>query len=256
MLRDLDFKDMPTYTRPSPKTASWAGVLRHLGPTGLSKLLNPTAQGIENKLVGGAVNWLKTDPEKTKQLLRGIVHKTVRDSAIGAVGGGVLGGLGGAVTAEPGERTKGFFGNVLPGAVTGAGYGAASGVGGGLIRNLKGMHFKNLGSQHGISPGRVATRASNMGIRDMFGKAFKAPDVRNPIGKLDQSIARAKLLGGAGLIGSEILVPEALNRVMAPEQPEFNPNEAAVYQQPQYKAGSVKTRLRPIDFTNLPSYHT
>ena len=256
MLRALDFKAMPTHTQPSTKTAVWSSILRRVGPTAISKLLNPAAQSLENKMVGGAVNWLGTNPQKTKQLLRGVVHKTVRDTAMGAVGGGVLGGVGGALTAEPGERTKGFFGGILPGAVTGAGYGVASGIGGGLIRNAKGMQFKNLANQHGLAPGRIATRADRMGIRDSFGKAFKAPDVRNPMGKLDQSIARTKLLGGAALMGSEILVPEAIDRVTTPRQPKIEPNAAAVYEQPQYKTGSVKTRLLPIDFTNLPSYHT
>jgi hypothetical protein len=165
--------------------------------------------------------------------------------------------------AEPGERGSAFASGFGSGALSGAGFGAASGIGEGLLRNAKGMHFKNLAKTTGVSPGRMATRSSRMGWRDALTKAVKAPDPMNPLGKVDQNIARAKLVGGLGFAAAQVAPDAAMSAASGspqpppPQTPQYQPNAPAVYSQPQYyKSSSAKIQLRPIDFTNLPSYYT
>lgn len=269
MLREIDIRAMPVPGRLSEKTAFLRPLihvmstgLRKYGPTGLMKFTNPLAQRAENAVISGATRFLGTDPTKTRQLVRGVAHKTIRDAAGGAAVGGVLSGGINAAMAEPGERGSAFASGFGSGALSGAGFGAASGVGEGLLRNAKGMHFKNLAKATGVPTGQLATRAQHMGWRDALGKAVRTPDAMNPLGKIDQSVARAKLVGGLGFLGAQVAPDAAIGMASGspppppPPTPQYQPNAPAVYSQPQYyKSSSAKIQLRPIDFTNLPSYH-
>lgn len=271
MLREIDISAMPVPGRLSEKTA-FLGMatramgmgLRKFGPTGLMKFTNPLAQRLENSVISGATRFLGTDPTKTRQMVRGVAHKAIRDTAGGALVGGTLSGGLNAAMAEPGERGSAFASGFGSGALSGAGFGAVSGVGEGLLRNAKGMHFKNLAKTTGVPTGQLATKAHRMGWRDSFGKAFKTPDPAVPGSGLDQSVARAKLVGGLGFLGAQVAPDAAVSAFSdsessappPPKMPQYQPNAPAVYSQPQYyKSSSAKIQLRPIDFTNLPSYH-
>lgn len=268
MLQEIDIRAMPVPGRPSEKTAFLGMVgralgvgLRKYGPTGLMKFTNPLAQRAENAVIGG-ITHLGADPTKARQLVRGVAHKTIRDTASGAVAGGVLSGGISAAMADPGDRSSAFANGFGSGALSGAGFGAVTGMGEGLLRNAKGMHFKSLAKATGVPAGQVATRAHRMGWRESLGKAIKTPDPAIPGSGLEQGIARAKLVGGLGFAGAQFAPDAAVSAVSGspppppPPMPQYQPNAPAVYSQPQYyKSSSAKIQLRPIDFTNLPSYH-
>jgi hypothetical protein len=268
MLKTVDLTNLPIPDTAFEKTAFLGSIgkaLGRVGPKAFGNWLAPKAKPIEKGLIN-AFTRMGADPLKTQQRLRGVIGSGIRDAATGAAIGGVLeGGIRG-LTAEEGEGGKEFLRGLGSGALTGAGFGAVTGVGGKLMRNTRLMHYQDIAKNTpGLSTKRVAQRGGNMGIRDAFGKAFKAPDPSNPMGKLDQGIARTKLLGGAGILGAEWLVPGMIptgdagaqdNPKPPPmPQPQFQPNAPAVYEQPQYyKAGSFK-QLTSIDFTKMPSYH-
>lgn len=269
MLREIDIHAMPVPGRPSEKTAflgmaakAFGAGLRKYGPTGLMKFTNPLAQRAENAVIRGATH-LGADPAKARGLVRGVAHKTIRDTASGALAGGVLSGGINAAMAEPGESGSAFASGFGSGALSGAGFGAASGIGEGLLRNARGMHFKNLAKTTSVPTGQLATRSSRMGWREAFGKAVRKPDSAIPGSGLEQNIARAKLVGGLGFAAAQVAPDAAMNAASSsspppppPQTPQYQPNAPAVYSQPQYyKSSSAKIQLRPIDFTNLPSYH-
>ena len=268
MLREIDMRAMPVPGRLSEKTAFWGVAARSLGrglsklgPSKLMQFTNPLARRAESAVINGATRFLGTDPTKTRQMVRGVAHKTIRDTASGALAGGVLSGGLNAAMAEPGERGSAFASGFGSGALSGAGFGAVSGVGEGLLGNAKRMRFRDLSKTTGMPLKQMVTRSKDMGWRDALGKSVRTPDAMNPLGKVDQSIARTKLLGGLGFLGAQAAPDVAVNAFSdsppPPQTPQFQPNAPAVYSQPQYyKASSAKTQLYPIDFTKLPSYHT
>jgi hypothetical protein len=197
--------------------------------------------------------------------VQGVGKKMIRDTVSGGLVGGTLSGGLNAAMAEPGERGSAFASGFGSGALSGAGFGAISGVGEGLVNNAKRMRFRDLSKTTGTPMKQLVTRSKDMGWRDAASKSFKAPDPMNPLGKMDQGIARTKMTAGLGFLGAQV-APDIATSVFGgsssepppppPPMPQYQPNAPAVYSQPQYyKSSSAKIQLRPIDFTNLPSYH-
>lgn len=268
MLRTVDFTQLPVPRTSFEKTAFLGAVGRAVskyGPGRLSNWLAPKTKPLEKGLVN-ALSRVGANPVKTQQLLRGALGSGVRDAVSGAAIGGVLeGGIRGAL-AEEGEGANEFFRGLGSGAVSGAGYGALTGIGGRVARNSRLMAYQNIAKNNpGLSTLSVARRGKDMGFRSSLQKAFKAPDPQNPMGQIDRNIARAKLLGGAGVLGAEWGLPSVMpsgdagaQDIPQPppmQQPQYQPNAPAVYEQPQYyKAGSFN-QLTSIDFNKMPSYH-
>jgi len=269
VLREIDIRAMPVPGRPSEKTAflgmaarAFGQGLSKLGPSKLMQFTNPLARRAESAVINGATRFLGTDPTKTRQMVRGVAHKAIRDTVSGGLAGGVLSGGLNAAMAEPGERGSAFASGFGSGALSGAGFGAATGVGEGLLGNAKRMRFRELSKTTGMPLKQMVTRSKDMGWRDALGKSMRAPDPMNPLGKVDQSIARTKLVGGLGFAAAQVAPDAAMSAASGspppppPPTPQYQPNAPAVYSQPQYyKSSSAKIQLRPIDFTNLPSYH-
>lgn len=260
---------MPVPGRSLEKTAFWGTALRaarRLSPSGLASATRPVLRPVEQAATRAAQR-MGMSPTASKQLFRNSTRAAVSDAASGSLIGGTFSGGINALTAEPGERGDAFLKGFGSGALSGAGYGALTGLGGKFVRNASGMRLQNFAKRQGLTGIDVGRRSKDMGFFKTIGTAFKAPNAADPAGKVNQGIARAKLLGGLGLFGAEVGLSEGASAVSGahdggtpppppPQSPQFQPNAPAVYSQPQYyKSSSVKTQLRPIDFTKLSSYH-
>lgn len=227
-------------------------------PKALNKSLRPLADTVEQGL-GRATSGLAGPRAGTTaaRVLRAAPRNAIREGITGAAIGGVLEGGLNAATAEPGQRGSAFLRGAGSGAVSGALGGAASGMLGGMTRNARGMHMSELAKRNNLSRPELAKQVKGMGILSAARNAFGKTD------NLNRQVARHKLVGGAAQIGAETLLPMALlpggskeSAPTPPQNPALTPNAPNVYYQPQYyKGASAKTRLKPIDFTKIPSYH-
>lgn len=251
------------------KTALPMGALGSIGrmltPSFLSSKLMPYAVKAEKTLGNAATRYLgATAGAQTKRLVSRVPGSAVRGAVGGAVFSGALGGGIGALTAEKGERTKGFLGGLGRGALVGGLTGGVSGTVEGLGRNLRAQALQRSGTAQNI-PYKVLKKQMNQtGVFKSLGNLFNSS---NPTA---QTAARHKILGGTAAIAASIFAENyAYNRINnalggeerpppppPPQNPPLAPNAPMIYSQPQYyKSSSDKTRLKPIDFTKMPRYH-
>lgn len=226
-------------------------------PSRITKNLAPVGRYIERGLGNAASSVMSPGAAATTQrLMRGVPQRMIRDTVGGAfINAGMEGGMS-ALTAEPGQGGSAFMSGAASGVLSGAAMGAIGGLGGGIIRNKRRMGLADLSRQSGVSRGEIGKRNNDLGF-------FKA--VKGSFGKvdnLDRQISRHKAVGGAAQFGADMILPMALmpghkeDAPPPPAMPALAPNAPTVYSQPQYfKGGSATSRLKPIDFTKIPSYH-
>ena len=235
--------------------------LNRVTPTAFSRTVQPAAIGLERGM--GALARRTLSPERAKtfeRVMRGVPRNTAREIASNALIGGLFEGGIGAAMADQGQGTDAFVHGLGSGAASGAAFGAISGTLGGMTRNVRGINMSELAKKHEMSRPDMAKKVKAMGTWDAIKGSFGKTD------NLERQIARHKTLGGASQIGAEMALPMMMlpsgpeappPPPQAPDLPKFEPNKPTVYSPPQnFKGGSVNYRLKPIDLTKLPSYHT
>ncbi len=211
----------------------------------------PYGQKAENLVARGVGAIAPSQAQRAQRLVKGISKPLMREGFSGAVAGSVLGGGINAALAEPGERGKAF----LSGAAQGAFYGGVGGVlqGGsqGLVKNMRAEGIRGLAQRHGMPMAQVGQGIHKMSPWQAIKGSVGAPS-------MERSMARQKVLGGAGAIGATFVAPNLINPSMpeqpppppaAPQQPGLVPNTPGAYYQKQVTASA---HLRPIDFSGLP----
>jgi hypothetical protein len=176
--------------------------------------------------------------------------------------GGALGGASGALTAEEGDRFKGFLRGAGEGALQGVVAGGISSVGSSVVRNRRAMALKNYAREHNMPAAQAG--------KQLFKEESFFPAVWNSFAgqtPVQRSMARQKALGGLGVVGATWVAPEIAMRNLfpsppepppppppppAPKQPGILPNAPAVYypQQLQQKT-SQWDPLPHVDFSQL-----
>ncbi len=270
MLVEPNFEEMPKVAFVGALASRGLGVLKNLGgrffrqgagrylggravATAPYKALAPYADQAEKALIGGIGRIAPSYAPQAQMALKRVGRRALAEAIPGAGIGGVLGGVGGALTAEEGERGKGFLRGAAGGIGMGALSGAVSGAGSQVVGNLKGQAVKNLAKTHGMTGQAVRDQMNNTGVFKSLGQAFGRENTP------ERALARTKLTAGAGMLGANFVLPElvyptAPGQPPAPKQPELNPNQPSVYYQNQnQKFGSDSSSLKAIDFSRLPT---
>jgi hypothetical protein len=247
----------PEFLRPTVNALKMVG--GKYGPNAVGQAFAPYGKQLERGIVNASGSLFGQNAKPlTHRLIRGLPQEMVRQSAGGAIAGGLLEGGLGAAFAEDGEGLSAFAKGLGSGALSGAAFGAVSGGIGKGITNARSEATRRMALNQGVAPKNLNKVLKEQNERGFFGSI---KDVYTGKGSLGRAGAGLGATGALAQFGGEWFLPSMIlpggdtePPTPPPPQPYQAPPSLQQAQQPQPKLGAYG--LRPIDFTRLPGYYT